>query len=164
MDRQSGYNQPFVPLQCGHVKCKLCVKYFKTIMGREKHMVNMHSSSDDFKCTICTVKCVNDRVLQTHLAAHAEGIAKPYQCRVCGVEFTRRYHLKRHEMHTSCGPDQPKVEPISCNVCGKLFKRVDNLKEHLRAHMGEPSRKRDFQCTFCDRAFIGPSLLNIHLR
>lgn len=95
----------------------------------------------------------------------AEKPAKePVQCVTCGKKFTRKYHLERHLVHTSCNPGDIKKDEFGCEVCGKVFSRVDNLRMHLRAHLGQKSRSRDFQCPYCEKSFYGSSLLNIHVR
>lgn len=89
---------------------------------------------------------------------------EPVQCLTCGKQFTRKYHLERHLVHTSCNPGNIQKEEFGCEVCGKVFSRVDNLRMHLRAHLGQKSRSRDFQCPYCEKSFYGSSLLNIHVR
>lgn len=85
-------------------------------------------------------------------------------CEKCGKSFTRKYHLERHLIHTTCNPGNIEREEFHCEVCNKAFSRIDNLRMHLRAHLGVKSRSRDFQCPYCDKAFYGSSLLNIHIR
>lgn len=85
------------------------------------------------------------------------------QCDKCLKTFTRRYHLERHMTHTSCnGGESP--EGFACEVCQKVFTRIDNLRMHLRAHLGQKPKSRDFQCPYCEKGFTGSSLLNIHVR
>ncbi|CAO1429178.1 unnamed protein product [Diamesa hyperborea] len=85
-------------------------------------------------------------------------------CENCGKTFTRKYHLERHLLHTSCCPETKTKDHLSCEVCGKSFTRVDNLRMHLRAHLGVKSRTRTFECSYCEKSFYGSSLLNIHIR
>jgi 5-methylcytosine-specific restriction endonuclease McrA len=89
---------------------------------------------------------------------------EPVQCPTCQKKFTRKYHLERHLVHTSCNPGNIQKDEFSCEVCSKKFSRIDNLRMHLRAHLGQKSRSRDFQCPFCEKSFYGSSLLNIHVR
>jgi hypothetical protein len=89
---------------------------------------------------------------------------EPAFCPTCNKSFTRKYHLDRHLVHTSCNPGNIEKEEFACEVCGKSFSRIDNLRMHLRAHLGQKSRSRDFQCPYCDKSFYGSSLLNIHIR
>lgn len=88
----------------------------------------------------------------------------PVQCPTCAKSFTRKYHLDRHLVHTSCNPGNIVKEQFACEVCGKSFSRIDNLRMHLRAHLGQKQRSRDFQCPYCEKSFFGSSLLNIHVR
>ena len=88
----------------------------------------------------------------------------PVQCPTCQKTFTRKYHLERHLVHTSCNPGTIERQEFSCEVCKKKFSRIDNLRMHLRAHLGQKSRSRDFQCPYCEKSFYGSSLLNIHVR
>lgn len=88
----------------------------------------------------------------------------PVECPTCKKAFTRKYHLERHLMHTSCNPGTYEKQEFDCEVCNKKFSRIDNLRMHLRAHLGQKTRSRDFQCPFCEKSFYGSSLLNIHVR
>lgn len=90
--------------------------------------------------------------------------AAKISCENCGKTFTRKYHLERHLLHTSCCPEIKTKDHLSCEVCGKSFTRVDNLRMHLRAHLGVKSRSRLFECSYCEKSFYGSSLLNIHIR
>lgn len=89
---------------------------------------------------------------------------EPVACPTCGKTFTRKYHLERHLIHTSCNPGTIERQEFSCEVCSKVFSRIDNLRMHLRAHLGQKTRSRDFQCPYCEKSFYGSSLLNIHVR
>ena len=40
---------------------------------------------------------------------------KPYSCPVCKQEFSRKYHLVRHNMQTGCDGKEKPVFP--CQVC-----------------------------------------------
>uniref|UniRef100_A0A182MH10 C2H2-type domain-containing protein n=1 Tax=Anopheles culicifacies TaxID=139723 RepID=A0A182MH10_9DIPT len=146
----------------GHIRCKFCPKSFKAYEYMERHLSSIHSESDAFPCCYCNAKCSSQAILDEHLKTHDEG--KPYACMACGKDFTRRYHLDRHEKHTKCGMVPKEVEVLPCEVCGKEFSRIDNLREHLRSHMGQGARKRDYQCPYCSKSFYGSSLLNIHIR
>jgi hypothetical protein len=55
-----------------------------------------------------------------------------------GKDFTRKYHLDRHLLHSKCkGATVDQQKMLNCEVCNREFSRVDNLREHLRGHMGE---------------------------
>lgn len=45
-----------------------------------------------------------------------------------------------------------------------MFSRKDNLREHLRAHAGQPKKKKVFVCQYCNKQFQGSALLAVHQR
>ena len=142
----------------GVIKCKHCPKSFKTFASMERHIKTIHDENSKFPCPQCNAKCVSKAILEEHLQTHQEG--KPFSCIQCGKDFTRKYHLERHLNHAKCagGTGKPKNQ-FPCEVCNKAFSRIDNLREHLRGHMGEAVRKRDYQCPHCPKSFYGSSLL-----
>uniref|UniRef100_A0A182JNW7 C2H2-type domain-containing protein n=1 Tax=Anopheles christyi TaxID=43041 RepID=A0A182JNW7_9DIPT len=135
----------------GHIRCKFCPKSFKAYEYMERHLSSIHSESDAFPCCYCNAKCSSQSVLDEHLKTHDEG--KPFACMACGKDFTRRYHLDRHEKHTKCGMVTKDIEvlpcelhqrthdednPVQCKVCSGTFKREDCLMRHMR------SKHRDY--------------------
>lgn len=145
----------------GDYSCPKCDLKFNTRLGRERHIFSLHAKDTEFKCELCTSACPTKGILDLHMQTHAP--TKPFDCKKCGRDFTRKYHLERHLKHTPCGGDKEQ-NILPCAVCGKKFTRTDNLREHLRGHMGQTTKKRDFQCSYCDKSFYGSSLLNIHIR
>lgn len=47
-----------------------------------------------------------------------------------------------------------------CDVCGKVLDTAYHLQRHQKIHTGE----RPSVCRLCDKAFIEPSALKVHLR
>lgn len=148
----------YIDKQYGHVSCNFCPKSFKSHISLERHLYLLHSPSKDFACTHCNATCPTIDVLNAHLESHGSG--KPFSCNFCGKDFTRKYHLDRHLLYTSCDKSRKKTE-MACHVCRKMFSRTDNLREHLRAHIGQSTRKRDYQCPHCEKSFYGSSLLKL---
>lgn len=140
------------------MSCNFCPKSFKSHLALERHLYLLHSPSKQFACTHCNATCPTNEILDAHLESHGSG--KPFSCNFCGKDFTRKYHLDRHLLYTSCDKTRKKTE-MACHVCRKLFSRTDNLREHLRAHIGQSTRKRDYQCPHCEKSFYGSSLLKL---
>lgn len=143
-------------LQSGHIKCNFCPKSFKSHVNLERHLFTLHSATNDFPCNSCNATCPSYEILQQHMEMHTA--YKPFSCKTCGKDFTRKYHLERHLHHTGCDKKTPKLQ-LPCKVCNRMFTRMDNLREHLRAHIGQPTRRKDYKCTFCEKMFYGSSLL-----
>lgn len=150
-------NEDLSTAHYGHVKCNFCPKSFKSHGSLERHLFLLHSASTEFSCEYCNATCSSASVLDVHTAQHKSS-GKPFSCQRCGKDFTRKYHLDRHLQYTDCDLSKPKKE-VPCHVCGKTFSRTDNLREHLRGHIGQSSRKRDYQCPHCEKSFYGSSLL-----
>lgn len=146
----------------GHIRCKKCPKSFKDNPSLRRHTLILHSDKTKFSCLKCNATLLSKKLFAIHVEAHKDG--KQFCCKRCGKEFTRQYHLSRHTKYMNCDGKRPIIKH-PCNVCGALFARLDNLKEHLKSHIdGNAQQKKDFQCSYCPRAFLGSSLLNIHLR
>lgn len=144
-------------LQCGHIKCNFCPKSFKSHINLERHLFTLHSAVQNYPCQNCNATCPSEEILEQHMESHKSS-QKPFSCKRCGKDFTRKYHLDRHLQHTGCDEETPKVQ-LPCKVCNKMFTRMDNLREHLRAHIGQPTRRKDYQCVYCEKNFYGSSLL-----
>lgn len=113
--------------------------------------------NDKFPCTICNARCPTKIIQDLHIREHTLR-NKPYGCKKCGKEFTRAYHVSRHQKYSSCGEGQNEV--LKCDVCSKTFYRLDNLRVHLKQHINkDQSVKTDFQCPYCERYFTSSSIL-----
>ncbi|OAA65550.1 Transcription factor [Niveomyces insectorum RCEF 264] len=67
-------------------------------------------------------------------AAPAAAGSAVFRCTVCGSNFTRREHLKRHaRSHT-------REKPFRCGTCGKSFSRSDILSRHAASHDPDVTR------------------------
>ncbi|KAH7712714.1 hypothetical protein AAVH_19951 [Aphelenchoides avenae] len=81
---------------------------------------------------------------------------RPYACASCGMSFTLKCNLKRHQLiHTG-------ARPFKCRRCGKAYTLRYYLKEHSTTHRSE----RPFKCTVgdCDSAFFKELHLKFHMR
>ncbi|XP_037943578.1 protein suppressor of hairy wing-like [Teleopsis dalmanni] len=148
--------------QLGQINCPDCPKSFKTQISYERHIFITHSESDEFPCSICNAKLRTANLLKLHEEQH-KNRGKPYACKICGKDFTRTYHLKRHQKYTSCSANAN--DTMSCKVCNKVFYRLDNLRAHLKHHLGtQVTKKEEYMCPICKNCFYSLSTLNIHTR
>ena len=54
-----------------------------------------------------------------------------FQCIVCGYQFIRSTHLRRHmRLHTG-------AKPYACDICRRPFSRSDYMTAHVRSHYKE---------------------------
>jgi len=79
-----------------------------------------------------------------------------YKCRVCGVFYPRKWHMKLH-IRTHTGE-----KPYICDYdnCGKAFSRPGNLSEHKKRNH---EKVLDHECPICGKKFYGRSDMLIHI-
>ncbi|XP_017483245.1 PREDICTED: protein suppressor of hairy wing isoform X1 [Rhagoletis zephyria] len=146
----------------GHINCPDCPKSFKSQVSYERHIFITHSEFNDYPCSICNAKLRSANLLKLHEEQH-KNRGKPFACKICGKDFTRAYHLKRHQKYSSCSADG--TDTMKCKVCDKSFFRLDNLRAHLRQHLGtHVTKKPEYRCPQCKNCFYSLSTLNIHTR
>ncbi|XP_062124417.1 protein suppressor of hairy wing [Drosophila sulfurigaster albostrigata] len=146
----------------GHINCPDCPKSFKTQTSYERHIFITHSELNDFPCPTCNAKLRSAALLKLHEEQH-KSRGKPYACKICGKDFTRSYHLKRHQKYSSCSANEN--DTMSCKVCDRVFYRLDNLRAHLKQHLGtQVVKKPEYMCHVCKNCFYSLSTLNIHIR
>ncbi|KAH8232226.1 hypothetical protein KR032_002402 [Drosophila birchii] len=146
----------------GHINCPDCPKSFKTQTSYERHIFITHSEFCDFPCSICNANLRSEALLKLHEEQH-KSRGKPYACKICGKDFTRSYHLKRHQKYSACSANE--TDTMSCKVCDRVFYRLDNLRSHLKQHLGtQVMKKPEYMCHVCKNCFYSLSTLNIHIR
>ncbi|XP_017047137.2 protein suppressor of hairy wing [Drosophila ficusphila] len=146
----------------GHINCPDCPKSFKTQTSYERHIFITHSEFSDYPCSICNANLRSEALLALHEEQH-KSRGKPYACKICGKDFTRSYHLKRHQKYSSCSSNE--TDTMSCKVCDRVFYRLDNLRSHLKQHLGtQVVKKPEYMCHTCQNCFYSLSTLNIHIR
>uniref|UniRef100_A0A1I8NTK1 C2H2-type domain-containing protein n=1 Tax=Stomoxys calcitrans TaxID=35570 RepID=A0A1I8NTK1_STOCA len=146
----------------GHINCPDCPRSFKTQMSYERHIFITHSEFNDYPCSICNAKLRSANLLKLHEDQHRNR-KKPFACKICGKDFTRSYHLSRHQKFSSCSANEN--DTLHCKVCNKAFYRLDNLRAHLKQHLGtHVAKKSEYMCPICKKCFYSLSTLNIHTR
>ncbi|XP_017781421.1 PREDICTED: protein suppressor of hairy wing-like isoform X2 [Nicrophorus vespilloides] len=146
----------------GSIKCTHCDnKLFDMQSNLSRHISLEHPDEKGvYKCCECARTFLSHAAILKHMQSHP--LAKPYSCKACNRDFTRKYHLERHVAQTGCD-GQPR-SLFKCEVCKKTFTRKDNLRDHLRAHAGQIKKKKVFTCSYCKKEFMGSALLAVHVR
>ncbi|KAM0681454.1 hypothetical protein GINT2_000656 [Glugoides intestinalis] len=151
------------------IKCTFenCDKKFSCSSNMHEHM-NTHIGNKPHKCEICEKYFSYRRYLQAHQESHRE----PTVCNKCGVTFTRKFKLKKHQELYCC-----KV--YQCKDCPKVYKKQGCYLTHLsrcRVKDGKnekPPVARKLRarkqtkisvCTFCKSEFIGKKNMIAHIR
>ena len=131
-------------------------------MSYERHIFITHSEFDDYPCSICNAKLRSANLLKLHEEQHRNR-GKPFACKICGKDFTRSYHLSRHQKFSSCSANES--DSIHCKVCDKAFYRLDNLRVHLKQHFGaQTAKKSEYTCPTCKKCFYSLSTLKYVLK
>ena len=81
----------------------------------------------------------NHRALEQHHLSEHHG-EKSHRCKTCGIEYSWRENLIRHEQ---IHKDRPHV----CRFCKKSFANVDQLFQHQRTHMREINVTQSYNTT-----------------
>lgn len=76
-------------------------------------------------------------------------------CKLCGTEFLKSYHLRRHYENVHCG-----LKRHECKFCHRTFSQSGHLNEHTRTfHLMTSS----FKCLECGKCFGAQSKLARHV-
>nr|XP_046208274.1 zinc finger protein 567-like isoform X1 [Oncorhynchus gorbuscha] len=133
-------------------KCDVCVRYFATASGLERHRQLRHSEDRPYMCDTCGQCFALNRYLTRHMKVHT--VERPHRCTVCGKRFFHKESLKNHMVNLHTGLI------FKCDLCGKCLSTKGRLKLHRQNHTGEKSHP----CKECDKAFYCESDLIKHTR
>ncbi|KAI9858937.1 MAG: hypothetical protein M1813_007239 [Trichoglossum hirsutum] len=102
------------PFNCTFPDCSMAEFGFSSNKDLEKHTRAFHPDISD---------------LANSFAAAAAAPAKtPFDCRQCSKRFTRKLHLRSHELNHA------GTRPYDCPECGKSFTRLNDRKRHEKIH------------------------------
>ena len=95
--QEGGSNDAKPCIARGQKNCDECGKVFTTKQALERHVMSIHTGERPFKCDECEKGFTNVFSMNQHKVSHSD--VKPYECH-CGVKFTLKASLKRHELKT----------------------------------------------------------------
>ena len=73
------------------------------------------------------------RSLTRYMKTHVDS-SQTYPCNICGKEFKRADHRKRHE--------ESHNYTITCPVCGRYFNRRESMLHHRALHERPEAKQR----------------------
>ena len=157
-------------------KCSYCPKLF----AHKKYLVpheRIHTGETPYQCTYCPKKFSSKDSLTYHERTHTG--ETPYICKVCHKGFKTGSALRYHEISTHGGEKSYECphckkqfiqkndltihvrthtgeKPYKCEVenCGKGFVSAQHLTRHTNRIHGSQSRKKNFKCKLCDKAYF----------
>ncbi|XP_071444621.1 uncharacterized protein [Hetaerina americana] len=147
-------------------RCEHCQKGFSRHGSLLRHLVSKHSKGGDrhlFQCEQCGKRYTQEHHLQVHLRSHRGELQ--HKCMQCGKAFASRNSLTIH-LRTHTGE-----RPYPCEACGRAFSTQSNLKAHMlvcpksdSSREAKPPKPPKHICSFCQKGFVKPSDLRVHLR
>lgn len=111
-------------------------------------------SKDKEQCPDCGLFV---RFLNQHMVTHSS--AKPFECEICKMSFTRLSSVKKHVRFVHMD-----IRNVQCPQCEKAFHNRTSLKSHMRTHTvaaaGSPVQRHT--CTICNSSFTTEKALQRH--
>lgn len=167
-----------------HYQCKACLKRIQDAKKIRWHYFRYHYPRN-VKCT----KCPRRFISQVMLQQHKDDYHRIYLCRQCGKHCKGKYVLRKHESNHNititcqeCSRvykskeafkkhitddickqkfrKTPEQGIYECNYCNKRYCYKPYLAKHIKF---EHENAEGFRCTFCNKTFYTPSLLQVHL-
>ncbi|KRZ90622.1 Histone H4 transcription factor, partial [Trichinella sp. T8] len=121
------------------VVCDICGRPAVSKSNLKKHMLHMHKSQCDFKCSKCDKRFKTVQGMRAHEFSHTNNVMHP--CTICGIGFMTlsSYTVHRRTVH--------KLRPYRCHLCLDNFDRRDKLSKHLKTehNMSPPSYTNRFK-------------------
>ncbi|KAJ0002530.1 hypothetical protein NQD34_007679 [Periophthalmus magnuspinnatus] len=122
--------------------CPVCYKTFLRATNLRLHLATHEKEARTPKLTTCPVchKRFTNNNAGRHFATHkkegqiqSKEMSKPFSCRVCGAEFTKKLSLSYHER-------THKIKrAFYCSVCKRGFNTRHTYDLHCRKHFDNPA-------------------------
>ncbi|XP_066156227.1 zinc finger protein 420-like [Euwallacea fornicatus] len=147
--------------EIGEYPCPICSEFYDRVSLLDKHAKDIHPGLKVHKCHVCGKDFSRTNHLKRHMTSHSED--KPYSCDICTKSFVRKDHLLQHQkLH-----DQH--EELPCEICGKPFTRADHLAKHKAAKHGIGEKvtimgEKKFYCDICQKGFTTEKYRDVHMK
>nr|CAI5855698.1 unnamed protein product [Callosobruchus analis] len=160
------------------LKCNLCDRVLTSHSSALYHMLT-HTGEKPFTCEFCGKRFASKSALSVHIRLHTG--EKPYKCKVCNKRFRSTSCRKKHEIvHYFIENDEdsetdtqnttpkdgtsdvvdPEADKVECEICKRKINRR-GYGIHRKTHLKE---KKQYICTYCNKAFQKNSHLQQHIR
>ena len=126
--------------------CTICSKIFATKQTKLRHIREIHSRQNLFKCTKCDKVFTRLVNYEKHIIA-AHGNKKDrvlYKCDTCRKKFKQKENMVRHKNQVHLG------DAFKCRECPALFAR----KESWYSHINKGVHFLKFYCDKCKKTLI----------
>ena len=112
----------------------------------------------------------NGTLIRHKQAAHGPVVEDlVFSCSKCGMKFSRKDNLKRHNKEKHFGTkvnldyvqDMDTLGVLECEQCDQTFKRKPHLMRHIRSVHGV---KETHNCDQCGKTFSSKDALKRHVK
>ena len=144
--------------------CEQCGKVLKThkiyLRHLKVHMRNAITEEEAAEkglyvyCDRCPKKFTAPTQLRFHVDTVHEGKIIPATCSVCGITFSNKNKLRKHNIINHSTDDK-----YQCTYCGKRSETITSLRAHMSTHE-EPK----FKCSYCGKMLRYKGSLEAHER
>ena len=162
--------------ESGKFKCPSCSKTFMSKSSLNYHKDTAHAETKPIvTCNLCKKTFSHALSLTRHFKiTHSPAKnTRKIECFKCGVCFTRKDNLTKHEQRVhhlfninfseAAKRTQQDDGSFKCNRCGENFggdEAFSNLKDHITAKCKHPI---EIQCEDCGKPFSNESNLKKHI-
>ncbi|GFO02203.1 Zinc finger protein 84 [Plakobranchus ocellatus] len=136
--------------------CPICKKSFRVRAQLREHHKVEHLGRVEFSCDTCPKKFKSAKVFHRHSALCKINSEISYPCPTCGLSFSTKQKLERHERGSHTGE-----KPFQCTECSCRFAMKCDLAAHMKVH--DQKRSRLFQCHVCGKTFFERYYLPRHM-
>lgn len=126
-------------------KCKECRKYFPSALDLRLHVLDIHLSVKEFKCSACAIVWSKEDkpLVQKHLETHLADNSVNWTDLVQGIGNNEKTVTKYEDITSS-------IES-SCELCNGTFYLKSNFDEHVRCMHWD--NENELRCPQCDAVF-----------